>query len=130
MSDSLWPHELYPTRLLRPWDFPGKNTGVGCYFLLQGSSQPRDQTRVSHNAGRRFTIWATKWKRRVKTISLKLNIPKTKIMASSPITSWQIYGETVETVRDFIFAGSKITAGGDYMKLKDACSLEEKLWPI
>ena len=58
---------------------------------------------------------------------LKLNIPKTKIMASSPITSWQIYGETVETVRDFIFAGSKITAGGDYMKLKDACSLEEKL---
>ena len=62
--------------------------------------------------------------------ALKLNIHKTKIMASSPITSWQIYGETVETVRDFIFAGSKITAGGDYMKLKDACSLEEKLWPI
>ena len=49
-------------------------------------------------------------------------------MASGPITSWQIDGETVETVRDFIFVGSKITADGDcIMKLKDACSSEEKL---
>ena len=46
-------------------------------------------------------------------VSLKLNIQKTKIMASSPITSWQIDGETVETVSDFIFLGSKITADGD-----------------
>ena len=45
--------------------------------------------------------------------ALKLNIQKTKIMASSPITSWQIHGETVETVADFIFLGSKITADGD-----------------
>ena len=45
---------------------------------------------------------------------LKLNIPKTKIMASGPITSWQIDGETMETVTDFIFLGSKITADGDY----------------
>ena len=51
-------------------------------------------------------------------------------MASGPITSWQIDGETMQTVRDFIVWGSKITADGDYsMKLKDACSLEEKLWP-
>ena len=50
-------------------------------------------------------------------------------MASGPITSWQIHGETMETVRDFILGGSKITADGDFadMKLKDACSLEEKL---
>ena len=48
-------------------------------------------------------------------------------MASDSITSWQIDGETMETVTYFIFLGSKITAGGDYMKLKDACSLEEKL---
>ena len=62
---------------------------------------------------------------------LKLNIKKTKIMASSPITSWQIDGETMETVRDFIFLDSKITADGDWsLKLKDACSLEEKLWQI
>ena len=58
--------------------------------------------------------------------SLKFNIQKTKIMASGPITSWQIDGETMETETDFIFLGSKITAA---MKLKDACSLEEKLWP-
>ena len=59
---------------------------------------------------------------------LKLNIQKTKIMASSPITSWQIDGETLETVTDFIFLDPKITAMVTAtMKLKDACSLEEKL---
>ena len=47
-------------------------------------------------------------------VGLKLNIQKTKIMASGPITSWQIDGEKIETVTDFIFLGSKITAGGDY----------------
>ena len=60
---------------------------------------------------------------------LKLNIQKTKIMASSPITSGQIDGETMETVTGFIFLGSKITADADCArKLKEACSLEEKLW--
>ena len=54
-----------------------------------------------------------KWKRRVKKAGLKLNIQKTKIMLSSPITSWQIDGETVETVSDFVFLGPKITADGD-----------------
>ena len=63
-------------------------------------------------------------------VGSKLNIQKTKIMASRPITSWQIDGETVETVADFIFLGSKITAMViAAMKLKDACSLEGKLWP-
>ena len=61
-------------------------------------------------------------------VGLKLNIQKTKIVASSPITSWEIDGETVETVSDFIFGGSKITADGDCRwKLKDAYSLEERL---
>ena len=60
---------------------------------------------------------------------LKLNIQKTKIVASCPITSWQIDGEKMETVTDFIFLGSKITADGNCShKLKDTCSLEEKLW--
>ena len=59
---------------------------------------------------------------------LKLNIQKTKIMASGPITSWQTDGETMETVTHFIFLGSKITADGDAaIKLKDVCSLEGKL---
>ena len=67
-----------------------------------------------------------------ENVGLKLNIQKTKIMASGLITSWQIDGEKMETVRDFILGGSKITADGDYsheIKLKEACSLEEKLWP-
>ena len=59
---------------------------------------------------------------------LKLNIQRTKIMASGPITSWQINGETMETVTDFIFLGSQITADGDCSHaLKDTCSLEGKL---
>ena len=62
---------------------------------------------------------------------LKLNIQKTKIMTSDPITSWQIERETMETVADFIFLGSKITADGDCShEIKRACSLGEKLWPI
>ena len=55
-----------------------------------------------------------KVKEESEKVSLKLNIQQTKIMASGPITSWQIDGETVETVADFIFLGSKITADGDY----------------
>ena len=71
-----------------------------------------------------------KVKEKSEKAGLKLNIQKTKIMASGPTTSWQIDGETMEIVSDFIFLGSKITAYGDAaMKLKDACSLEEKLWP-
>ena len=63
-------------------------------------------------------------------VGLKLNIQKTKIMASSPITSWQIDGEAMETVTEFIFLGSKITADGDCShEIKNVCSLEEKLWP-
>ena len=69
-----------------------------------------------------------KVKEESEKVGLKLNIQKTKIMASGPITSWQIDGETVETVADFIFGGPKslqmVTAA---MKLKDACSLEGKL---
>ena len=71
-----------------------------------------------------------KVKEKSEKVGLKLNIHKTKIMASDPITSWQIDGETVETVRDFIFWAPKslqmVTAA---MKLKDAYSLEGKLLP-
>ena len=71
-----------------------------------------------------------KVKEESEKVGLKLNIQKTKIMASGPITSWEIDRETVETVSDFIFGGSKITADGDCShELKDAYSLEEKLWP-
>ena len=69
-----------------------------------------------------------KMKEESETVGLKLNIQKTKIMASGPITSWQIDGETVETVADFIFGGSKITADGDCSHETRNCSLEGKLW--
>ena len=60
---------------------------------------------------------------RLEKVGLKLNIQKTKIMASGPITSWQIVGETVETVTDFILGGSKITADGDYSHEIKRCLL-------
>ena len=70
-----------------------------------------------------------KAKEETEKFGLKLNIQKTKIMASSPITSWQIDGETMETVRGFIFlAPESLQMVIAAMKLKDACSLEEKLW--
>ena len=94
MSDSVRPYREQPTRLPRPWDSPGKNTGVGCHFLLQKSL-------------------LMKVKEDSEKVGLKLNIQKTKNMASGPITSWEIDGETMETVRDLIFLGSKITADGD-----------------
>ena len=62
-------------------------------------------------------------------VGLKFNIQKTKIKASGPITSWEIDGETVETVSDFIFLGSKITADGDCSHEIKRHSLEGKLWP-
>ena len=65
-----------------------------------------------------------KVKEESEKVGLKFNIQKTKIMASGPIISWQIDGETMETVTDFILGGSRITAA---MKLKDTCSLKEKL---
>ena len=71
-----------------------------------------------------------KVKEESEKVGLKLNIQKTKIMASSPITSWEIDRETMETVTDFIFGGSKITANNDCShEIKRRLTLEEKLWP-
>ena len=68
-----------------------------------------------------------KVKEESETVGLKLNIQKTKIIASGPITSWQIHGETMEIVRDFIFLGSEITADDDSSHKIKRCFLEEKL---
>ena len=80
------------------------------------------------DSGEELKSLLMKVKEESEKVELKLNIQKTKIMASGPITSWQIDGETVETVTDFILGGSRITADGDCShEIKDACSLEEKL---
>ena len=70
-----------------------------------------------------------KVKEESEKVALKLNIQKTKIIASGPITSWEIDGETVETVLDFIFLGSKIIADGDCSHEIKRHSLEGNLWP-
>ena len=71
-----------------------------------------------------------KLKEESEKVDLKLDIQKTKIMASSPITSWQIDGDTVETVADFFWVPKSLQMVISAMKLKDASSLEEKLWQI
>ena len=89
-----------------------------------------DDTTFMAESGEELKSLLRKVKEESEKVGLKLNIQKTKIMASGLITTWQIDGETVETMEDFILGGSKITADSDAaMKLKDAYSLEEKLWP-
>ena len=89
-----------------------------------------DDTTLMVESGEELKSLLMKVKEENEKVGLKLNIQKTKIMASGPFTSWQIDWETVETVAGFIFFGSNITADGDCnMKLKDTYSVEEKLWP-
>ena len=89
-----------------------------------------DDTTLMAESEKELKSLLMKAKEESEKVGLKLSIEKTKIMASGPITSWEIDGETVETVSDFSLGGSKslqmVTAA---MKLKDAYSLEEKLWP-
>ena len=89
-----------------------------------------DDTTLRAESKKELKSLLMKVKKESEKVGLKLNIQKTKIMASGPITSWEIDGETVETLSDFTFWAPKslqmVTAA---MKLKDACSLEEKLWP-
>ena len=89
-----------------------------------------DNTTLMAETEEELKSFLRKVKEESEIVGLKLNIQKTKIMASSPITSWQIDGETMETVTDFILGAPKslqmVTAA---MKLKDAYSLEEKPWP-
>ena len=89
-----------------------------------------DDTTLMAESGEELKSLLMKVKGESEKVGLKLNIQKTKIMVSGPITSWKIDWETMETVTDFIWGAQKslqmVTAA---MKLKDACSLEEKLWP-
>ena len=90
-----------------------------------------DVTTVMTESEEELKSLLMKVKEESEKVVSKLNIQKTKIMASGPITSLQIDGETMETVTDFIFLVSKTTAGGDCSnEIKDACSLKEKQWKI
>ena len=85
-----------------------------------------DTTLMAESEGLKSLLM--KMKEESEKVGLKLNIRKTKIMASGPITSWQIDGETVETVRDYFGVPKSLQMVTAAMKLKDACSLEEELW--
>ena len=112
-------------RKLRKQKHINKNT------IVQGSINNlgyTDNITLMAKNGEKLKILSMKVKEKSEKVALKFNILKTKIMASTPITSWQTDGEKMETVAYFIFLGSNITADGDCsMKLKDTCSLEEKL---
>ena len=170
------------TRLLRPWDFLGKSTGVGCHFLLQGTSRPRERTQVSHIVDRcfpseppgkplvgKYIMWNARLdeaqagvkiagrnsnnlryaddttlmaeseelksllmnvKEESEKDGLKLNIQKTKIMTSGPIIHSKQMGKQWKQWQTLFFQAPKsmqmVIAA---MKLKDTCSLQEKLWP-
>ena len=86
-----------------------------------------DDTTLMAESEEELKSFLMKAKAESEKVGLKLNIQKTKIMASGPITSWHIDGEIMETVRDFILGGSKMQTVTASMKLKDTCSLEEKL---
>ena len=96
---------------------------------LPGEISITSDMQIHHPYGGKWRA-SIKVKEKTEKVGFKLNIQKTKVMASGPITSWQIDGETVETVSDFILRAPKslqmVTAA---TKLKDSCSLEEKLWP-
>ena len=102
--------------------------GAGRYI---SNFREADDTTLMAESKQELKSFLMKVKEESEKAGLKPNIQKTKIMASSPITSWQKDGETMETVTDFILGAPKslqmVTAA---MKFKDACFLEEKLWPI
>ena len=103
---------------------------AGIKIARRNINNPRyaDDTTLMAEREEELKSFLMKVKEVSEKVALKLNIQKTKIMASGLIPSWQIDGETMERVSDFIFWGSKITADGDYShEIKDACSLEEKL---
>ena len=111
VSDSVQPHRRQPTRLPCPWDSPGKNTGVGCHFLLHplpwelrniNNLRYADDTTLMAESEELKSL-LMKVKEESEQVGLKVNIQKTKIMSSGPITSWQIDGKTMKTVTDYFF---------------------------
>ena len=114
------------------WNARPDETQAGIKIARRNINNLRyaDDTALMVESEEELNSLLMKMKDESERVGLKLNIHKTKIMASSPITSCQIDGETMETVSDFILGGSKITVEGDWShEIKDAYSLEGKLWP-
>ena len=117
---------LYAEYIMRNTGLEEAQAGIKIAGRIINDLRYADDTTLMAESEEELKSLLMKVKEESKTVCLKLNIQKIKIMASSPITSWQIDGETVA---DFIFLGSKITADGDCsMKWKDAYSFEGKFW--
>ena len=117
---------LYAEYIMRKTGLEEAQTGSKIAGKNINNLRYADDTTLMAESEEELKSLLMKVKKESEKLGLKLNIQKTNIMASGPITSWQIDGETMETLRDFILGGSKITSA---MKLKDAFSLEEKLLP-
>ena len=121
---------LYAEYIMRNAGLEEAQVGIKIAGRNINNLRNADDTTLMAKSEEELTSLLMKVKEESEKVGLKLNIQKTKIMASGPITSWQIDGKTVETVADFIFCGSKITGDGDWShEIKDAYSLEGKLWP-
>ena len=114
------------------WDAGMDETQAGIKIARININNLRctDDTTLMAESEEELKSFLMKMREESEKAGLKLSIQKTKSMASSPMTSWQIDGETMETVTDFILGGSKITADGDCShEIKRHSLLEEKLWP-
>ena len=121
---------LYAEYIMRNAGLEEAQAGIKIAGRNINNLRHADDTTLMAESEEELKSLLMKVKEESEKVGLKLNIHKTKIMTSGPITSWQIDGETMETVRDFIFLGSKITADGDCgheIKSFFHCSLEEKL---
>ena len=119
---------LYAEYIMRNAGLDEAQAGVKISGRNINNLRYADDTTLMAESEEELKSLLMKVKEESEKVGLKLNIQKTKIMASGPITSWEIDGETVETVADFIFLDSRITADGDYaMELQDAYCLEGRL---
>ena len=119
---------LYAEYIMRNAGLDEAKAGIKIVGRNINNLRYADDTTLMAESEKELKSLLMKVKEESETVGLKLNVQKTKITASGPITSWQIDGETAETVADFIFLGSKITADGDCShEIKDTCSLERKL---
>ena len=120
---------LYAEYITRNAGLDEAQAGINIAGRKMNSLRYADDSTIMAESEEELKSLLMKVKEESEKVGLKLNIQKTKIMVTGPITSWEIDGETVETVSDFIFWGSKITADGDCSHEIKRHSLEGKLWP-
>ena len=125
-----FPVSLWTKKMDGLWNAILKEAQTGIKIVQKNINNLRytDDITLTAESKEELKSLLMKVKEESEKAGLNLNIQKTKIMAFSPITSWQIDGESIETVTDFIFLGSKITSGGDWSHEIKRCLLLEKLW--